>query len=934
MLFLGTEDYPDENYYSKFLQENGGNSNAFTSTENTNYYFDVLQDHLSEVLKVFSAFFVNPLFTDTMTSRELNAVNSENAKNLLNDMWRSFQLSKSTADSDHPFSKFGTGNKQTLETDPAANNINVRDVLLTFHQTWYSSSIMKLCVLGRESLDDLQAMIDPLFSRIRNNNVAKQTYKAGSPYTSAENIPRRLNVVPIKDLRTIEIGWPTHGLEEMYRKKPAGYCSHIIGHEGPGSLFALLKKEGLADALSAGMFQSNSSFGMFAISVDATEEGMSRVDDIVNYCYQYIKMFRDSGSPEWIFKESQLIADNSFRFKEKRNPSSYVQSISSNMKTYAVEDILCGSSLYFEYDPTEIQKIMACLIPSNMRLQCTSRKYEGTTTLEEKWYHTKYSNIEISKELLKEWSNPSTMDPRLHLPKPNKLIAKEFELRCEMKKEDGDERKSSTGVIGIVEGPPRPVTNIEETDIHSIWHKEDNEYGVPKCVIYINLINPITYDSPKSTVLSALYSDLVKDALNEYSYDASIAGLQYELINSTKGLQLIFFGYNDVMPSLLSTVTDTMKAIANGIVNEDRLKLIIDRTILELKNFNQDQPYQHSMYNMNYMTRSVRWHNNDKLVALENDIDLQTFKSFSSTLLKRLKCEVMIHGNMSKTESIKLVRELETSLDVQPLCSAQFAPLHRCVQYPLGSSVHRANGSDPENPESAIQASFQINPTTYGEDLNKLPATLAVLSHLMKEPCYDILRTKEQLGYMVWSGASRTFGIYSLWFIIQSPEKGPSFLDQRIEAFLTHFKENILLTMKDETFKSNIQACILTRTKKDVSLYAQSGRFWKEIEDNTYKFNRKFLTADVLSTITKDDVISLFDNYMVDGTENQNTQKSKMSTHIVGKDKSSEDDPLFEEQVTNGAVLVGNDTTSMDLFKRSRGLYPTVKNSYKNPTNY
>lgn len=41
MLFLGTEKYPDENSYSKFLSAHGGRSNAYTALENTNYYFDV-----------------------------------------------------------------------------------------------------------------------------------------------------------------------------------------------------------------------------------------------------------------------------------------------------------------------------------------------------------------------------------------------------------------------------------------------------------------------------------------------------------------------------------------------------------------------------------------------------------------------------------------------------------------------------------------------------------------------------------------------------------------------------------------------------------------------------------------------------------------------------------------------------------------------------
>ena len=154
-------------------------SNAYTSTENTNYYFDVLASHLEEALDRFSAFFVCPLFTASATSRELEAVNSENAKNLLSDMWRSFQLQKSTADPEHPFSKFGTGNRETLETTPAKNGIDVRRVLLDFHEKYYSASIMKLCVVGKETLDQLQAMVEPRFSRIRNNGAEPLKYREG-----------------------------------------------------------------------------------------------------------------------------------------------------------------------------------------------------------------------------------------------------------------------------------------------------------------------------------------------------------------------------------------------------------------------------------------------------------------------------------------------------------------------------------------------------------------------------------------------------------------------------------------------------------------------------------------------------------------------------------------------------------------------------------
>ncbi|KHJ44315.1 peptidase, M16 family [Trichuris suis] len=50
MLFMGTEKYPTENEYQNFLTTHGGNSNAFTSTDHTNYHFEVASPHLMGAL--------------------------------------------------------------------------------------------------------------------------------------------------------------------------------------------------------------------------------------------------------------------------------------------------------------------------------------------------------------------------------------------------------------------------------------------------------------------------------------------------------------------------------------------------------------------------------------------------------------------------------------------------------------------------------------------------------------------------------------------------------------------------------------------------------------------------------------------------------------------------------------------------------------------
>lgn len=48
----------------------------------------------------------------------------------------------------------------------------MRDELLKFHSEYYSSNIMGLCVLGKESLDQLQDLVVPLFEKTVNKSVA------------------------------------------------------------------------------------------------------------------------------------------------------------------------------------------------------------------------------------------------------------------------------------------------------------------------------------------------------------------------------------------------------------------------------------------------------------------------------------------------------------------------------------------------------------------------------------------------------------------------------------------------------------------------------------------------------------------------------------------------------------------------------------------
>lgn len=142
-------------------------------------------------------------------------MNSEHEKNVASDSWRLDQLEKSTCKNGHPYKKFGTGNVETLVTTPKEKGIDVREELLNFHRKWYSSNIMTLAILGKESLDDLEKMTVSLFSDVVNKNVEKPEWN-DHPF-GPEQLGMKGYVVPVKNLRNLNISFPIPDLRDYYK---------------------------------------------------------------------------------------------------------------------------------------------------------------------------------------------------------------------------------------------------------------------------------------------------------------------------------------------------------------------------------------------------------------------------------------------------------------------------------------------------------------------------------------------------------------------------------------------------------------------------------------------------------------------------------------------------------------------------------------------
>lgn len=202
-----------------------------------------------------------------------------------------------------------------------------------------------------------------------------------------------------------------------------------------------------------------------------------------------------------------------------------------------------------------------------------------------------------------------------------------------------------------------------------------------------------------------------------------------------------------------------------------------------------------------------------------------------------------------------------------------------------------------------------------------------LLSHVIKEPCFNQLRTVEQLGYIVFSGSyTNACGIDFIRIIIQSSKMGPDALDDRIEHFLTLFRVKLdeMDTIEFDMNKTAVQSNLREKVKTP---WGESLRYWGHITTWKYDFESRLERAEALEKVTKRDLLDFFDTYVAkDGVK-----RCKLSCQVFGKDHAmtmteqsttttdSKEEPLALQK---NLVQISN----LDEFKRRMPLFQAQGN--------
>ncbi|PHH91307.1 hypothetical protein CDD83_1011 [Cordyceps sp. RAO-2017] len=868
LLFMGTNKFPVENEYGQYLAANSGSSNAYTACTSTNYFFDVAakpandQDPsdanpspLREALDRFAQFFIEPLFLSSTLDRELRAVDSENKKNLQNDTWRLHQLEKSLSNPRHPYCHFSTGNFEVLKTIPESRGINVRDKFIEFHDKHYSANRMKLVVLGREPLDLLQKWVVELFSPIVNKNLPPNRWTDEVPFCD-DHLGTQCFAKPVMDSRELNLSFPFIDEESLFESQPSRYIGHLIGHEGPGSIMSYVKSKGWVNSLSACAYPvCPGTPGIFDVQIRLTEEGLKNYPEIAKIFFQYVSLLREAPPQEWIFDEQKGMADVDFKFKQKTPACRFTSRTSSVMqKPLPREWLLSGHSRLRTFDAELIEKALSTIRPDNLRMMVVSRNPPVDCTAKEKWYGTEYRYERIPDQLMAELKRAMALPAserlrELHLPHRNNFIPNKLEVE---KKEVAEPAVA-----------PRVLRNDAQA---RTWWKKDDTFWVPKANVMVSLKNPIIHATAENSVKARLFTELVRDALEEYSYDAELAGLQYTVTLDSRGLFLEISGYNDKLPVLLEHVVVTMRDLD---IRKERFDIVKERLTRGYENCQLQSAYQQIGDYISWLNAERDYIVAELALELPN-ITVDAVRLFHRQMLAQLYVEVYAHGNLHKAEALNATDTVISILKPRSLSDAQL-PIIRSLVLPPGSNyVFSKTLKDPANVNHCVETWFYVS----DRGSRAARAKTLLIDQMIHEPAFDQLRTKEQLGYIVFSSI-RNFATTCGFRILIQSERTPGYLDSRIEAFLAQFGRT-LDGMSDADFEGHKRSLIIKRLEKLRNLDQETSRHWAQISNEYYDFEQAQLDAANIKPLTKAEMVEFYNEFL----NPSSSSRARISVHL------------------------------------------------------
>jgi protease-3 len=842
MLFLGTEKYPEPNSFQKFVDENAGVWNAYTAVDHTNYFFQLNAEQLDQALDYFSDYFKKPTFDPQYSDKERNAVNSEWSMGRSQDNWILYRLSGITANPEHPAQRLTVGNLETLSDKPDSK---LQEELLAFYDKYYSANNMRLTILAKQSLDELQALVEKHFASIANKKIDRP--KVAVPGITFNEKGKIIHYRSLRELKQLMIEFPIVDNSHQWRLKPNAFINNLITSEEPGTLGEVLRREGLANSVYGYVDPDNyGKDGYLRIVAELTDKGLQNRDQIIAATFGYLELIKRQGVDKAYYYELKAMLEKDFANMAKPQPLQAAMNITRAQFDYPVDHLLDADYVYERFNKKAIESVLAQLRPENARIWHISNKEETSQSIP--FYEGSYSIRDIEADELMRWTSLAK-SMNFSLPPENPLFSQQ----------KGE----------LVESLyTKPHAVLSEAGVEA-WLTHAQHYREDKGLIELQVNTDKALASIENLVLASLLNESFNLQNTTLIDRAARAGIQINLgLSAERSPVFSISGYASQHKQLLS---ELLEAFANFQISEQEFAQVQDRYLLNLANAKKAPPYQQMFGHRSRLLQQISW-SDEEILPVARQLKREQLVAYYQQLFGDNLIRLYAFGNYTD----KQIRDL--ALVAREKMNSQRLPENR---YLLPYITPRANTrilytESIEQTDSALLDGWIATQKSLPTQ-----ATLLVLNAILGNELFTQLRTNEQMGYVVGS-APAGFDDYPMYVMfVQSTNTDLVGIKTRLDRFRQEFL-SLLEASTPETIEQIKRSEIANILQKPANFDAEAREFLHEFRVAQYEFDRKQRIIQALEGVSKEALLGTYKQLILNQAEGRMTIQLQ-GTHFADK---------------------------------------------------
>lgn len=833
MLFNGTKKYPNENDFMDYVKKNGGHTNAFTTHNNTFYYYNIASSSLFESLDKFGQFFISPLMSPDSVNREKDAVDSEHQNNLNNDAWRLRDILRFGCTKNHPFNKFGTGSRKSLDVP------NIDKIVKDFYEKYYSSDNMILFIVTN-NMEGLVDRINDIFNEVPQRNPIQKM-----KYSKIFDSPKTIKVVTIDDIYMINFNWEIPSFHTIPPKSPNIFLSYILGNESKNSIHYILEQKNYILSSVVEINRTLNEICILTIEFKLTPEGFENRSQITKIVFDYIEMLKQSVNNKHLndlYDEFKNQCFHKFEYLDKESPENTCMELNSIVSNTEIE-LKHIPSIMYAYDSynnikNNLIQVLNELTINNVIIVIGAKKFSIKKWLYDENYGTQYtisSNIDIAANFFKQ----------LNLISQNKYSS--------LKKY----------VETINYDIPKKI-QLSHKNINLFYHPI-NKYKNPTVCVNIEISIPKILENSILYTQFILYIDSILLEINDEKYLCHSADYIINITCKNEKIYIIVSGNRgkiyEVTNFIISSILDPNKLTSTNFIKT--------QYAIKMNNINivNNSPYYRLSSYFNKNMCSKYYDNYDILKVIDN-ITYNDVRTIMSSVISSVSANILVSGNI-KIKLAKKIADLLVPFSNIENTNTNIDFIKNLYKIPTKDNekfIYSIENKHDKN--SAMKYSIYIDTISYKlkDNWEKTICLLKILNSKLSTIYFDTLRTKEKFGYIV-SGNIDIYGdkLYSslyYGFAVQSPEKKSTEMIKRTNEFINDF-ENILKNIDVDEFIEIINGCIANISVECNNVLEESAYYMDQISKGYFSFTMKQDLIKTFKQLEKKDLITFYNQKFI-----------------------------------------------------------------------